>query len=299
MPSSGSLAIVTGATSGLGFETALGLARAGHHVLLAGRNPAKGAPALARLRSLAPAAQAGFELLDLASLRSVHAFSNRIGAAHPAVGILVNNAGVMAPPRRVVTEDGFELQTATNYLGHFALTARLLPLLLEGSARVVNVSSLAHRGAAIDFADLQGERRYRAWRLYGQSKLAMLMWALELDRRAAAAGWPLRAVAAHPGWAVTDIIVNGPAAGAVGLRERVMQAGFRVFGQSAAAGAAPILFAALDPGAQRGGYYGPIGPGELRGVVGPARVMPQARGRAAAARLWTTSEALTGVAFPA
>lgn len=291
-------AVVTGATGGLGFEVALGLARTGRHVLLTGRNPAKGAAALTRLRAAVPGAEAGFELLDLASLHSVHEFSDRMAVEHPAIGILVNNAGIMAPPRRVVTVDGFELQTATNYLGHFALTARLLPQMLHGAARVVNVSSMAHRRARLDFADLQGERHYGAWALYGQSKLAMLMFALELNRRAVAAGWTLRAMAAHPGWAVTDIIVNGPGAGVAGPREYVMQAGFRLFGQSAAAGAAPILYAAADPGAQGGGYYGPNGFGELRGTPAPSRIMPQVADHAAAVRLWTVSEALTGVTFP-
>ena len=289
-------AIVTGATGGLGLEVALGLARASHPVVLAGRNPAKGDAALKRLRAETPGATAWFELLDLASLQSVHDFCDRMADKHPAIGILVNNAGVMAPPRRVVTVDGFELQTATNYLGHFALTARLLPL-LQG-ARVVNVSSLAHRRARLNFADLQGERHYGAWALYGQSKLAMLMFALELDRRAVAAGWTLRAMAAHPGWSVTDIIVNGPGAGAAGPLEYVMQAGFRLLGQSAAAGATPIIYAATDPGAKGGGYYGPNGFGELTGATSPSRIMPQAADQAVSARLWTVSEALTGVTFP-
>lgn len=244
-----------------------------------------------------PGARAAFEALDLSSLQSVHAFCDRIEAAHPAVSVLVNNAGVMAPPRRVVTQDGFELQTGTNYLGHFALTARLMPL-LRGGARVVNVSSLAHRRAGLNFADLQGERQYSPWRLYGQSKLMMLMFALELHRRATVAGWTLRSVAAHPGWAVTDIIANGPGAGSPGMREHLMQSAFRVFGQSAAAGAEPILYAATSPDAKGGGYYGPDGWGEIRGRVRPSRIMPQATDRQAAARLWTVSEALTGVSFP-
>ena len=266
-------------------------------MVLAGRNREKGAAALARIRAAAPAVAPVFELLDLASLQSVHEFSDRMAEQHPAIGILVNNAGVMAPPRRVVTTDGFELQTATNYLGHFALTARLLPL-LQG-ARVVNVSSLAHRRASLNFSDLQGERQYRPWALYGQSKLAMLMFTLELHRRAMATGWPVQAVAAHPGWSLTDIIVNGPGAGRAGLREQAMQAAFRWFGQSAAAGALPILYAATDPGAEGGGYYGPSGFGELHGPPSPSRIMPQASDPTAAARLWTVSEALTGVSFPA
>lgn len=267
-------------------------------MLVAGRNEARGQAALARIRAAVPGAEVSFEPLDLASLQSVHDFADGVGAAHGALGVLVNNAGVMAPPRRVVTVDGFELQTATNHLGHFALTARLLPQLLAGQARVVNISSLAHRRGKLDFSDLQGERRYRPYGLYCQSKLMVLMFSLELDRRAKAAGWPLHAVAAHPGWSVTDIVRNGPGAGQFGPKERVYQLAFELFGQSAAAGAEPILYAALDPAAQDGGYYGPNGFGELRGRPSPARIMPQAHDKAAAARLWTVSEALTGVTFP-
>jgi NAD(P)-dependent dehydrogenase (short-subunit alcohol dehydrogenase family) len=293
-------AIVTGATGGLGYATAVDLARTGARVVLAGRNPGKGEAALARLRREASGAVASFELLDLASLASVAAFAERMTALHPALEILVNNAGVMAPPSRRLTADGFELQFGTNYLGHFALTAHLLPALLraESGARVVEVSSLAHRGAAIAWGDLQGERRYSAWRSYGQSKLAMLMFALELARRAAAHSWPLVSVAAHPGWAVTDIIANGPGGGSPGLKEHVMQAGFRLFGQSAADGARPIVYAATSPDARPGGYYGPIGFQELRGAPGRSRIMPQAQDAEAAKRLWTVSETLTHVAFP-
>ena len=295
-----SVAIVTGATGGLGYATAAGLARTGARVVLAGRNPEKGEAALARLRREVGSAVASFELLDLASLASVAAFAERMTAAHPAVDILVNNAGVMAPPTRQLTADGFELQFGTNYLGHFALTARLLPALLraEGGARVVQVSSLAHRGASIAWGDLQGERRYSAWKSYGQSKLAMLIFALELARRAAAHGWSLVSDSAHPGWAVTDIIANGPGGGAPGLKEHIMQAGFRLFGQSAADGARPIVYAAASPDAKPGGYYGPVGFQEIRGAAGPARIMPQARDPGSAKRLWTVSEGLTGIAFP-
>ena len=294
-------AVVTGATGGLGYATAVGLARTGAQVVLAGRNAKKGEAALARLRREASGAVASFELLDLASLASVAAFAERMTAAHPALDTLVNNAGVMAPPRRQLTADGFELQFGTNYLGHFALTAHLLPALLraDGGARVVEVSSLAHRGAAIAWDDLQGERHYRAWRSYGQSKLAMLMFALELARRAAAHGWPLVSVAAHPGWAVTDIIANGPGNGSLGLKEYVMQAGFHLLGQSAAEGARPVVYAATSPAALPGGYYGPSGFPELQGSAGTSRIMPQAKDTEAAKRLWTVSEKLTGVLFPA
>ena len=296
----GQVAIVTGATGGLGWKVALGLAQQGAPTILAGRNPVKGADALTRLLARAPGAAARFELLDLASLDSVAMFAARMAAAHPAVSVLVNNAGVMSPPARRVTADGFELQFGPNYLGHFALTARLLPgLLASGAARVVSVASLAHRMARIDFGDLQGVTRYRARASYGQSKLAMLMFALELQRRAKAAGWALTSVAAHPGLAVTDIIANGPGGGNPGLREHAMQAVFRLFGQSAAQGALPLLFAAVAPEAKGGGYYGPDGLLEARGAVSASRIMPQALDTGAAARLWTLSEELTGVSFAA
>ena len=293
-------AVVTGATGGLGYATAVGLARTGARVVLAGRNAAKGQAALTRLRREAPNAVAEFGLLDLASLASIAAFAERMLTAHPALDILVNNAGVMAPPARRLTADGFELQFGTNYLGHFALTARLMPALLraEQGARVVQVSSLAHRGAAMAWDDLQAERRYSAWKSYGQSKLAMLIFSLELARRAKAHTWPLMSVAAHPGWAVTDIIANGPGGGAPGLKEHVMQAGFRLFGQSAADGARPLIFAAASPDAKAGGYYGPTGFQEIKGPSGPSRIMPQAQDAVAGRRLWTVSETLTGVAFP-
>ncbi len=296
----GQVAIVTGATGGLGWEVALGLAAQGATTILAGRNPVKGADALARVLARVPGAAARFELMDLASLDSVAMFAARIADTHPAVAVLVNNAGVMAPPTRRVTPDGFELQFGTNYLGHFALAARLLPqLLASGAPRVVSVSSVAHARARIDFADLQGARAYSPWALYGQSKLAMLMFALELQRRAKAAGWPLRSVAAHPGWAVTDIISNGPGGGVPGLKERAMQAAFRLFGQSAARGALPLLFAAMATEAKGGEYYGPRGFMEIKGDVGPARIMPQASDAVAAARLWELSERLTGLRFGA
>ncbi len=288
------LAIVTGATGGLGFETVLGLARAGLTVLMTGRDPGRGAAALRRAQAAVPAGSLRFALLDVASLRSVADFAATV--TEP-VGVLVNNAGVMALPRRELTPDGFERQLGTNYLGHFALTARLLPQLRSG--RVVNVSSVAHRRGRIGFDDLQAARRYDPWAAYAQSKLAMLMFGLELQERSAAAGWGVAGLAAHPGWSATQIVHNGPGAKAPGLRERIMQAGFNALGQSAADGARPLLYAALDPGARGGGYYGPCCWGETRGHPTPSRIMPQARVAADQARLWQMSEQLTGVTYGA
>jgi NAD(P)-dependent dehydrogenase (short-subunit alcohol dehydrogenase family) len=286
--------VVTGATGGLGYAAAERLARAGHRVVLTGRNEAKGQAALARLRAAGPRIEAEFAHLDVASLGSVAEFAARWQGP---LDVLINNAGVMGYPDRRLTEDGFEAQFGTNYLGHFALTLRLLPALLEAkAARVVSVSSLAHRSGRIDFEDLQGARGYSPNRAYRQSKLAMLMFARELQRRAAAHGWPLVSIAAHPGWSATNIVVNGMG---TGLRARIAQGIFSLLAQSAAEGARPILYAALDPAAEPGGYYGPANFGETRGPPAPSKVMPQARDEAAAARLWTISEQLTGVHEPA
>ncbi|WP_295957825.1 SDR family oxidoreductase [Rhodoferax sp.] len=283
--------VVTG-VGGLGFEAALALAGAGAEVILAGRNPQKGTDAVRHLVRMLPQARVRFELLDLASLASVYSFADRLVAEAQPIAILVNNAGVMMPPQRQATVDGFELQFGTNYLGHFALTARLLPLLCQGQARVVNLSSIAHRGAAIQFDDLQWERRYKPWAAYGQSKLAMLMFSCELQRRSQQEGWGLSSYAAHPGFARTELIANGPKLGP--LLAQINQWIQPFVSHSAAQGALPTLFAAVDPQAQAGAYYGPDGWFELKGPPHLAKVAAPARDADAAARLWTVSEQLTG-----
>lgn len=293
-PQTGRFAVVTG-TGGLGYEVALVLAEHGAEVVLAGRNEAKGREAIRRTFALAPGARVRFELLDLADLASVGAFSNRLLAEDRPVNLLVNNAGVMTPPTRRTTADGFELQFGTNYLGHFALTAQLLPLLQRGHApRVVEVSSGAHRlGGAIHFDDLQWERSYKPWAAYAQSKLAILMFALELQRRSDAAGWGLMSNAAHPGYARTELIANGP--GLDALPTKINNLVVRpFFSQSAADGALPVLFAATSPEAEAGGYYGPNGPFELIGSPGPAVIGAHAKDLAVARKLWELSEDLTG-----
>ena len=288
------LAIVTGATGGLGFEASLGLARAGHEVLMTGRDAGRGAAALARLQAAVPGAHARFAMLDTSRLASVAEFA--AGIDRP-VAVLLNNAGVMALPTRELTEDGFERQLGTNYLGHFALTLRLRERLRGG--RAVMVASVAHRRGRIAFDDLQGARNYSSWQAYAQSKLAMLMFALELHRRSVGEGggegWGIHATAAHPGWSATRIVLNGPGGGLPSVKARIMQAGFNALAQSAAAGALPLLYAALDPAAQSGGYYGPCCWGETRGAPAPSRIMPQAADPVAQARLWEASVALTGV----
>lgn len=297
----GKLAIVTGATGGLGLETALDLVGAGVEVILVGRNPAKGADALALIQGRHREAKVRFEQVDLASLASVKAFAERILAEDRPIDILVNNAGVMALPTRQTTADGFEMQFGTNYLSHFALTARLLPLLAadhsrEEGARVVQLSSMAHRGGRIRLEDLNYEGGYRPWAVYQQSKLAMLMFALELDRRSAAEGWGLTSVAAHPGFARTDLIANGPAVGG-GLLAMGSAFLATFLSQSAAAGALPTLMAATMPRVSGGQYFGPQGWQEMKGPPGQGEIKPQAMDADVARRLWIASEGLAGIAF--
>jgi NAD(P)-dependent dehydrogenase (short-subunit alcohol dehydrogenase family) len=294
---SGKLAIVTGATGGLGLETALALAGAGAEVILAGRNMAKGRAAEAAIRERHPDADVRFEILDLARLASVADFAGRMLAAERPIDILVNNAGVMALRTRQATMDGFETQFGTNYLSHFALTARLLPLLAAARARVVQLSSIAHRSGQIALDDLNHERGYKPFPVYSQSKLAMLMFAIELDRRSKAKGWGLTSVAAHPGFARTDLVANGPAIGANALLPSAINLMVGLFGHSAAAGALPTLMAATMPGVAGGQYFGPQGWMELKGRPGPGKIEPQALDAGVAAKLWAASERLTGVAF--
>lgn len=296
-PQNGRTVIVTGA-GGLGFEDALELARAGADVILASRNPDKGAISVERIRREVPSARVRFEVLDLADLTSIETFTARMTDQISRLDILINNAGVMRPVRRMETADGFELQLGTNHLGHFALTGRLMPLLkATGGARVVTLSSVAARGGSIDFDDLQASRKaYDSMAAYSQSKLACLMFALELQRRSAAQGWGVASLGAHPGLSSTELLDNAPGAGRrVPLVYRIVRA---VMMQPPSQGALPTLYAATDPGATPGGYYGPNGLAETRGHPGEARLPPAALDDAAAARLWTVSEDLTGVRFP-
>jgi len=292
----GKLAVVTGATGGIGLETALGLAAAGADVILAARNPAKGREAEAWIRARAPDANVRFEPVDLADLSSVKAFADRMVWEGRPIDVLVDNAGVMDLPTRKTTTDGHEMQLGVNFLSHYALTAGLLPLLKAGRARVVQLSSVAHRGGRIAIDDLNAERGYQSWAVYQQSKLAMLMFAIELQRRSDANGWGLTSVAAHPGVARTDLVANG-AGGERPLRTFFTRALIGMMAQSAAAGALPVLMAATLPAARPGGYYGPQGLGETRGRPGPARIDPAAKDADMARRLWAEAERLTGVAF--
>ncbi len=288
----GKRAIVTGATSGIGLEAAAALAGAGAEVLLTGRNPGRGERALDEIRRRHPAARIGFALADQAELASIAAFAAAQLETGAPLDILLNNAGVMGFPQRRTTADGFEMQFGTNHLGHFALTAQLLPVLLRaGAPRVVTVASLAHRRAALKLDNLQSERRYSPYGTYAQSKLANLVFALELARRCAEAGSRLASIAAHPGFTRTNLFSVSPIVGFGNLLAALV-------GQPARMGALPLLYAATSPEARNGGYYGPTGPGEMTGSPGPAWIAPIAADTGLADALWRELERVTRVVFP-
>lgn len=296
MPSQVGRSVVITGTGGLGFEDALALAKAGAEVIVAGRNANKGRAAVAKIEEAAPSAKVAFEVLDLASLQSVANFASRLRDQRQSLDVLINNAGVMTPPQRLTTQDGYELQLGTNHLGHFALTAHLMPLLRQGqNPRVVSVSSIAARNGAINFEDLQSERQYDPMTAYSQSKLACLMFAFELQRRSDAAGLGVASLAAHPGISRTELLLNG--AGPQSTAGRVRRALWFLF-QPVAQGALPTLFAATAPAAKGGRYYGPDGLAEIRGAAPTiAKSPPQSLDQQVAARLWTVSEQLTGARF--
>jgi NAD(P)-dependent dehydrogenase (short-subunit alcohol dehydrogenase family) len=294
----GKTAVVTGANSGIGFHTALELARAGARVVLAVRDEVKGNAAIRRLQAEVPDADLHLDLLDLADPGSVHRFAVQVLDTTGPPDLLVNSAGVMGVPQRLTTRDGFELHFDTNHLGHFALAGLLLPgLLTRPGARVVTVSSLAHEHGQIRFDDLQCERSYRPWSAYSQSKLANLLFAFELDRQARASGLDLISVAVHPGVSATNLQTAGPRLGHQGFLMPCRLFFVRRIGQSAAYGALPSLYAATAPEVVGGGFYGPDGPGQLRG--NPTRVLPAsgALDEQMAQRLWEVSERLTGIRF--
>jgi NAD(P)-dependent dehydrogenase (short-subunit alcohol dehydrogenase family) len=289
---SGRLAVITGASGGLGFEVAAILANKGAEIVVAARNADKGQTAATKLGR-----SARYEPLDLADLTSVKDFAARLLQRAQPISLLINNAGLAAPPKRQVTRDGFELQFGTNFLGHFLLTACLMPLLQKAlSPRVVTVSSLVEKSAKIDLNDLMSEHNYSPTRSYGQSKLANLLFARELQRRSDANGWGLLSVAAHPGIAVTELTKSRP--GQPVLRfNTFFEMISPLIGQSAARGALPILYAATSPDAEPGGYYGPQGFMDMKGPPGPARSSKISRDPKIAAQLWLEAETLTGAKF--
>jgi NAD(P)-dependent dehydrogenase (short-subunit alcohol dehydrogenase family) len=293
----GRVAVVTGANSGLGLVVARELARAGASVVMAVRNTGKGEEAAEGIRQSAQAADVQVERLDLADLGSVRDFAARLGDRQEGLDLLVNNAGVMALPRRT-TADGFEMHFGTNHLGHFALTGLLLErLLARPEPRVVTVSSPAHRMGRIAFDNLQGERRYWRWAAYGQSKLANLLFAYELQRRAEAAGLPLRSMAGHPGYAATELQSRAGDDVLSVLEAGVMAVSNRLLAQDQEMGALPVLYAATVPDLPGGSYVGPDGPFEQRGYPKVVGSSSAARDTEKARRLWEVSEDLTGVRY--
>jgi NAD(P)-dependent dehydrogenase (short-subunit alcohol dehydrogenase family) len=292
--------LITGANSGIGYHAALKLARKGAHVIFACRDQRRGEAALARMEADSPGLHTELAILDLASLSSIRHFAAAELAQHRPLHLLINNAGVMAPPRRMETADGFELQFGTNVLGHFALTALLMPALQEatGRPRVVTIASIAHKRGRINFDDLNSERNYSPMGAYQQSKLANLLIAFELDRHLRAANSRIMSVAAHPGVANTNLFQSG--------EYSAVEKSFRIFLGHAigialntdSEGALPTLYAATALDAKDGGYYGPQGFQEMRGdEVGPAKIAAQANDTAAAVRLWQVCEEMTGIKF--
>ncbi|MEU8165942.1 SDR family oxidoreductase [Micromonospora sp. NPDC049004] len=299
----GKLAVVTGGSDGLGLGLATRLARAGAEVVLPVRNPAKGDAALEAVRAAVPDATVSTRKLDLASLDSVAALADALLGEGRPIHILINNAGVMAPPTRHTTADGFELQFGTNHLGHFALTGRLMPLLTAGRARVTTMASSAARSGRLDWDDLQSTHRYGAVRSYNASKLAALHFGLELERRGRAGGWGIVSNVAHPGTTMTNLYASGPNLGRSrpsphhAVMKRLNRWGLLV--HSVDAGLRPALYAATSPLAQGGRFYGPDGLGQFTGAPTELAVYRSARSTQDAARLWAVSEQLVGVRFPA
>ncbi|NCG41773.1 MAG: SDR family NAD(P)-dependent oxidoreductase [Actinobacteria bacterium] len=286
----GKTALVTGANTGIGFHTARVLAERGAHVLLGCRDQQKANLAIQTILKIAPEAELDWVPLDLASLRSIGDAAETVQRKHSSLDLLINNAGVMVPPR-TKTEDGFELQFGVNHLGHFALTGRLVPLMArQDGARIVNVSSLAHRGGVIDFDDLHADKHYSRMKRYQMSKLANLFHTRSLNQKLLEAGLPVRALASHPGGSNTELGRH------LGLL-RVLFLPLELLMNSASEGALPTLRAATDALAVGGGYYGPAGFGEFARGARAVAVDPRVENLAIAERLWKTSEELTGIAY--
>jgi NAD(P)-dependent dehydrogenase (short-subunit alcohol dehydrogenase family) len=294
----GRLALVTGASDGVGFEIAARLARAGAEILMPVRNAQKGESAAARIRERTPGAGIHVRTLDLASLASVAAFADEVLSEGRPIDTLINNAGVMTPPERRVTADGFELQLATNHLGHFALTLRLLPLLIAGRAHVASQVSIAADQGAINWDDLDWTRSYDPMKAYSSSKIAFGLFATELQRRSDAAGWGIRSNLSHPGITPTNLLAAQPGMGrpdatAVKVIRAMSRRGFIVGTPSSAALSA--VYAATSPDAEGGKLYGPRGFRHLGGLPAEQTLYSRLQSAADASRVWELSERMTGV----
>ncbi|MFF0771653.1 SDR family oxidoreductase [Nonomuraea wenchangensis] len=300
---SGKRAVVTGASDGMGLAMAGRLAAAGAEVVMPVRNPRKGESALAAIRRAVPGADVSLRALDLSSLDSVAALGADLCGEGRPIHLLIGNAGVMTPPDRQTTADGFELQFGTNHLGHFALVGHLLPLLRAGRARVTSQISIAARRGAINWDDLSWERGYHGQRAYSQSKIAFGLFGLELDRRSRAHGWGITSNLAHPGVAPTSLLAARPELGRsrdtpqVRLIRALSARGILLGTVETAQ--LPALMAATGPGARPGVLYGPSGPGHLGGPPAEQPLYPPLRSAADAARIWAVSEELTKVSYPA
>ena len=289
------LAVITGSTEGIGFEDAKALTSAGWTVIMLGRNSQKGKESISKIKNTNPKAKISFEKLDLADLTSIREFSKKMLKKEQAINLLINNAGVMTPPKRLETKDGFELQFGTNYLGHFALTAQLLPLLRQTEdARVITLSSVAAREGKINFDDLQSKTPYKPMVAYGQSKLAELMFALELQRQSDKHSWWISSMAAHPGVSRTNLLITGAGQwSTAGMMRTFLPFLF----QPQAQGALPTLYAATSPEAKGGLYYGPNKMSETRGFPTLAKIPAQAKDVEASLKLWEVSQKLVKVKF--
>lgn len=295
----GMTAIVTGSSSGLGLVAAKELAAHGANVTLAVRDLQRGESARDQIVQAHDQANVTVDILDLANLESVRTFASNFAAKNSRLNILINNAGIMAVPRRELTVDGFESQFGTNHLGHFALTGLLMPVIRKTSgARVVNVSSNLHKNGVMNFDDPQSERSYKPWAAYGQSKLANLLFTCELQRRFDESGIDAIAVAAHPGWSDTNLMMSGPMKRSGSFVRSLGRLVNRLNAQSMEMGALNELYAATAPDVSGDEYFGPDGRGEMKGY--PHRVDRSARAKNQddALRLWELSEALTDVRFP-
>jgi NAD(P)-dependent dehydrogenase (short-subunit alcohol dehydrogenase family) len=294
----GKVVVVTGANSGIGLEAARALAGKNAQVILAVRSLEKGEKAAAQIRRMHPQAQVQVMALDLADLQNISAFAQAFRSRYTCLDILINNAGVMALPD-VRTKDGFEMQFGTNHLGHFALTGQLLALLkATPGARVVTVSSYMHKLGQIHFEDLMWKQRYDRWGAYGQSKLANLLFAYELQRRLQTAGVNGLSVACHPGYSATNLQSVAPRMDGSAVMGWLSSVGNALFAQSAEMGALPTLYAATAPEVNGGDYIGPIGWGGMHGYPGKVQSNAASHDEAVAGRLWTVSEELTGVVYP-